>query len=88
MYSTPNCGAIIRYALDNIQSPCKDCLERKIGCHSECEKYNEYTERCNNERQKVYNAYRTERLLEKSEIEGRVKTLKRRNHKYKVGVKG
>lgn len=25
-----------------IVNPCKDCTERYVGCHSECEKYAEY----------------------------------------------
>ena len=26
-----------------MRSPCKDCPDRKLGCHSICEKYIEYT---------------------------------------------
>lgn len=26
------------------KSPCKECEERKSGCHSTCEKYKEYRE--------------------------------------------
>lgn len=26
-----------------ISAPCKDCPDRKIGCHSECDKYADYT---------------------------------------------
>lgn len=25
-----------------ITAPCKDCLDRCVGCHSKCEKYIEY----------------------------------------------
>lgn len=32
-----------------MESPCKDCLDRKIGCHSDCEKYVEYKSRINNQ---------------------------------------
>lgn len=32
-------------------SPCKDCQERYLGCHSKCEKYIKYHE-ANLERQK------------------------------------
>ena len=27
-----------------IDSPCKDCKDRYLGCHSKCEKYIEYKE--------------------------------------------
>lgn len=23
-------------------APCKDCTERKVGCHADCDKYKEY----------------------------------------------
>ena len=26
-------------------APCKECQERKLGCHAECEKYAEFKER-------------------------------------------
>ena len=25
-----------------IDAPCRDCKDRKINCHSDCEKYQEY----------------------------------------------
>lgn len=28
-----------------IDSPCKECKERFLGCHSKCEKYIEYKEK-------------------------------------------
>lgn len=45
-------------------SPCKDCEEREVGCHSTCEKYIEYkeihekeTEAIKRERQKESEAW-------------------------------
>ncbi len=29
---------------ENMMSPCKDCTERKIGCHSKCELYKQFRE--------------------------------------------
>ncbi len=26
-----------------LSAPCKDCAERRPGCHSECERYKEYS---------------------------------------------
>ena len=26
------------------KAPCKDCPDRHLGCHSQCEKYKAYTE--------------------------------------------
>lgn len=86
MRNTPNISRVIRYAQENITPPCKECAERKVGCHGECEKYDDYTKHLKTEKEKIINAYNTEKLLEDSEIKGRIRTLKRRNHKYKVGV--
>ena len=34
-----------------ILSPCKDCTDRHIGCHSTCEKYIDFRKRCDKERE-------------------------------------
>ncbi|MBO5969291.1 MAG: hypothetical protein J6S14_12425 [Clostridia bacterium] len=41
-----------------MQSPCKDCPDRKLGCHSICEKYIEYTKFREELRRKRQEAYR------------------------------
>lgn len=35
-----------------MDSPCKDCDERAVGCHSLCEQYKEFVEECERVRQK------------------------------------
>lgn len=35
-----------------MNAPCKDCPNRQIGCHSKCEKYQEYARICEEQRQK------------------------------------
>ena len=35
---------------DNTFSPCKDCEERHVGCHSECEKYIEFKRKLRREK--------------------------------------
>ena len=44
-----------------IKSPCKDCGNRYLGCHSECGKYTLYKRKCNLEsstiRKKKYENY-------------------------------
>lgn len=35
-------------------SPCKNCTDRKMGCHSECSKYIKYLEIHNKEKQEIY----------------------------------
>lgn len=34
-----------------MNAPCKDCPNRQIGCHSKCEKYQEYARFCEEQRQ-------------------------------------
>lgn len=41
-------------------APCKDCRSRRLGCHSECEAYREFTEFKKQQyadRQDAYNSY-------------------------------
>lgn len=33
-------------------SPCHYCSDRRVGCHSECEKYKAFKAECEEERQK------------------------------------
>ncbi len=28
-------------------APCRDCADRKVGCHGNCELYKEFKEMCN-----------------------------------------
>ena len=30
--------------MENTNPPCKECVDRHCGCHSECDKYKEYNE--------------------------------------------
>lgn len=31
-------------------APCKDCTERKVGCHGNCQKYHEFSAECEKRR--------------------------------------
>ena len=56
-----------------IVSPCKDCLERFVGCHSSCAKYKQY--------RSELDAFKAIRAADKderafaSEVKGAVKRL-------------
>lgn len=45
-----------------IQGPCKDCVDRKVSCHSTCEKYLAFKER-KAEEQRVTNNKREYDLM-------------------------
>ena len=58
---------------DSANVPCKDCTERHIRCHSECERYKEFKKR---------NAERLAREAKRVEDEGRfVESVIRRKEK-------
>ena len=42
-------------------SPCKECTERKVGCHGECAKYEEFVAQKNAFNDKIYEEKRKER---------------------------
>lgn len=40
----------------NIKSPCMGCPERKVGCHSTCDKYLDYRSKLDGENKKINDA--------------------------------
>lgn len=50
----------IKYSLgDPSKNTCKDCKERKVGCHSKCEKYKKFRQ----ELDKEVNENRSKRVI-------------------------
>lgn len=45
------------------RSPCKDCLDRQLGCHSTCKKYLTYKEILETIRKEKYNQDELENSL-------------------------
>lgn len=43
---TPHPSNYRSIPLNGLQSPCKDCLARRVGYHSTCEQYLDYDEKC------------------------------------------
>ena len=60
-------------------SPCKDCIERHRNCHSECNKYNSFTQERKEIHDKIYKSYITQAKIEQSEAQKSYKAKKRRN---------
>lgn len=46
-----------------IVAPCKDCPDKHMKCHSECEKYKEFQVECEERRKKIANKKQIETLL-------------------------
>lgn len=61
-----------------INAPCKDCQERKMGCHGSCERYAAYKA----ENDKLRAARMKENMLEGAQIEG----VLRRKEAYRQGL--
>ena len=62
-------------------SPCKDCQDRKVGCHGSCEKYKDFHERLRADRQKRREVYAPEKLHENYNMESKERHWKRMKHK-------
>lgn len=60
------------------QSPCYQCERRAVYCHSYCEEYKTYSAERFGELSKAKKAYLAERIIADLEIEGKLKTLKRK----------
>lgn len=35
-----------------MDAPCKDCTDRKVGCHGSCDAYQEFNKFCEDQREK------------------------------------
>ena len=60
--------------------PCRDCIDRKVGCHSACENYNSWK----TERKEVTDAINKEKVITGAIIDHRKKFKERmrRSHKW------
>ena len=38
---------------NRIKSPCLNCIDREIGCHAHCQRYKEYSNKNNEQKQTV-----------------------------------
>ena len=62
-------------------APCKDCPDRKVGCHSSCQKYKDFKKVLIADNRKRLDAYAHERLVENYTIESKTRTKKRNGRK-------
>ena len=61
-----------------VNPPCKNCQERKMLCHSSCEKYLEYKKKNDALKEKIYEAKRVENLAREAEHNRVQKIMRRR----------
>ena len=54
------------YARTN--APCKDCTERHIGCHAECDRYKVFAEDNRRKHEEAMKKFKIEQGLESAEI--------------------
>ncbi len=50
--------------------PCQVCADRKIGCHGKCEKYKEWRDMFDREREKRVKAFEAISFLDRSAVRG------------------
>ena len=65
------------------KNDCYGCEDRKVGCHSTCEKYAAFKKANADDYYSVRHAYLGELLAEKYEIDQKKATLKRQGRKKK-----
>lgn len=63
---------------NSVHSPCKDCPDRHIGCHAECDKYKAFEKALFEEKSIRYKANNAERRVENHEVQSKRRTLKRK----------
>lgn len=66
---------------NSVHSPCKDCPDRHIGCHSECDKYKEFEKALFEEKSIRYKANNAEKRATNHEIRSKLRTIKRQGKK-------
>ena len=64
------------------QFQCKDCTDRHVGCHAECEKYKAVKEQQNEAYQMMAQQYGRDRMLEDYEVLEKIKTQKYSHYYY------
>lgn len=57
--------------------PCKDCLDREIGCHAWCEKYREWSKNERIKHDEAINKQATERMVADYEVKEFMKRKRR-----------
>lgn len=53
-----------------IQSPCKDCKDRHLKCHATCEKFLEYREKYQAERERLFKENALDKAIKQMNYDG------------------
>lgn len=69
-------------------NPCRDCRDRYVGCHSECERHAEWQRRVDAEREKMRVAYKKDAVMSsyKTTSIKRGKKYQKNNHRPGVSL--
>lgn len=62
-------------------SPCKDCADRHVGCHSTCENYKDYQKKILAVKTTIYKERSKEKMLNSYVVTQQMKNAKRQNLK-------
>ena len=77
--TVPNIDIVSRKLMNS--TPCKECQDRKVGCHGSCEKYKAFKEMMFADRQKRREVYAPEKMNENYNRESKERHWKRMKHK-------
>lgn len=60
------------------ENPCKDCEQRRPGCHGDCEQHRQWKEELNSKKTRIYHEKLLENKLDSFEAKRRASIAKRR----------
>jgi hypothetical protein len=67
-------------------NPCRDCQDRHVGCHSDCERHLDWQKQKDKEKQKLSDATQADNLLYRYNKESKYRAIQRANNNHRVGV--
>ena len=68
-------------ALKGMSSPCKNCTNRKVGCHSSCDRYKDWHGEYSKRKNKIRESADLQRKLDDFAIQSVMR--KRKNNKWR-----
>ena len=66
-------------------NPCRDCQDRHVGCHADCERHLEWQKQKDREKQKLSDATQADNLLYCYNKESKNRAIKRIKNHHVVG---
>lgn len=66
-------------------NPCRDCQDRRVGCHADCERHADWVNKKEEEKQKLEKANEADKIIYRYNKESRNRAIKRLKNHHVVG---